>query len=258
MDDQEFKARRQVENFRLGLSREVPGDYNDAILNSNFTIWQQETISSHLAEDIAGLEALQYYIEPSGQSDKAKEILKQEKNLTSIGKFLKEQCPGKTMYDLCCGLPTHSSIPRDMAEVFEAREYVGIDLFIHDKKDNKEARQHEKKRRLLQQKPEIKFDQQGNLPIFWIEDEMLAFLSRIKKGKGSIFYFSGIETPPHNPDITKYAQHLENELARISQAGDIIIIDKIVTNLPINPTHFGFELVKFNQIDTNNMIYIKK
>lgn len=258
MDSPELDKQMKLEAFKGKTSRDVPQNYHGPILDSEFQIWQQETISCYLAKDIAGLKAVMPYIIRKEYTPESKDALGREKDLQPVGKFLKEHCPGKTVYDLCCGLPEYSRAPRDMAEVFDAKEYVGVDLFIHDKDDDKHTRQRKKKEALLEKGPEIKIEQQGKMPIFWVEDEMLAFLSRLKESNGSIFYFSGIEGMPGDPNTREYVQHLETELKRICKKGDIIMMDDLVSNIYLDMKKIGFEAMSFDQNDLKTRTYIKK
>ncbi len=190
--------------------------------------------------------------------------------LTPFGQKFRDLVKGRTFIDLPCGDPKASGEPRALAEAFGATRYIGVDKAVQ---------------------PQIQTARIGEeqIPEFYINEDILTFLSQIEGVGKTVVYMSGLEffqlsevgrleleavlqkESTHRfakrrlEADTAGAQYREAclaEMARILQPGDALIIGRATHGF--NPEKYGFrldEVVKFpppSEDTVDHAMYIKE
>lgn len=179
-----------------------------------------------------------------------------EDHLTELGRALHGSVKGKEFVDLGCGHPNASILPRQLAKIWNARRYIGIDSNLSI--DNLS----------------VEKDESGNIfESVHIKSDMLSFLARIQRFEHGVnFYLAGLE-PRRLFDeesleyVKKYNQQdyeldqqtrayikaCMEEIKRISKKGDGIII---------GPATYGFDPKQIDfQVqaeDYHHVLYVKQ
>lgn len=140
----------------------------------------------------------------------------------SRGKVLQERLKDKVFFDLGCG----DLMSRDRAIRFAgvtcADKYVGVDIDLEGKKDDF----FKKKRKGVEE---------GDMDCYLFESDMLDFVSSVKDGNGGTMFISGIEdcypgenyegeSPEWGKEIKKYLDKLFEEIYRVLNKGDVMIV----------------------------------
>lgn len=128
--------------------------------------------------------------------------------LSPMGQRLKASVQGKSFYDLACGDPSLSVVPRLVAQSFGAREYVGVDLKNVDNS-------------IIQEE----FPALGVFPQRRVRMDILSFLRDQILLSPACILLSGFEAVQESDAVTKqYMHELSSEIERKTRRGDILIL----------------------------------
>lgn len=137
--DPDGASKEAAPAFHISPSSTFSDHLIDAVflLNNNPPLFQVTRNSEYTDDEIdvldsssiAALEATIPERLPRGylKSPNLKNFLAVSEKLSAFGKQLKTQVTGSTVLDLACGLPEQSTVHRVLAQIFEAKRYLGID-----------------------------------------------------------------------------------------------------------------------------------
>lgn len=148
-------------------------------------------------------------LQREGEPKERSNILKPwtEEYLGGFGKRLKNIVSGRNFIDLGDGGSSHAA---DMAQNFEARRYIGVDI----------ARNQDWSECV------------DGFECFYLQDDMLRFVSGIHSLDGAIFLLSGIEPASKTiRPVNQYIDALVTEMSRVSQPGDAILLGPLTFSL---------------------------
>lgn len=205
-----------LEKFKKDKTRKVPAEYAAIAENAHFVTTRQpfaqwlytyvlsEKVSAKVSiEDKkiteAGIDksAISPVVAPTKDL-----IASDDKALTSFGKLLQEKIKGGTVVDLAAGDKNSTSVER-WAEIFDAKEYVGVDL----------------------SEDEVAY-QSDKTTMYRIKQDNLNFISTLPDASISVFHITGLEGDEgfrHNK-IKEYCQCLIKEMRRALKPDGIIAV----------------------------------
>lgn len=129
-----------------------------------------------------------------------------EKNLTDLGKKVKEGLADRTFFDLGSGGQHYAF---NSVQELGAKRYVGID---HNERD------------LFKPRPK------EWCSLYQIKDDILGFLAKLGDQSGGVFYMAGIEpfygigSKREDEDLRAYQEAVVKELWRVTKPGDLVVI----------------------------------
>lgn len=147
-----------------------------------------------------------------------------------LGEVLKPLIQDAVFIDLGCGEPDQQFSIRGLAEILEAKQYVGIDL--HNTQNLFKYNE---------------FKNNGFSSIL-LRADILSFLKKLKETESpKVFLISGIE---NRTDNDNYAKSCYQEIQKSTKSGDIVIINGAAgsktssaiafDNPSVNPIQYGF------------------
>lgn len=168
--------------------------------------------------------------------------LLRDSNLNELGTKMRDAIRGKRFIDLGCGIPTSSFIPRIVAQLFGALDYIGVDF------------EHVEDGVVKNEFPEF-----GEFTSRFAKSDLINATERISanvtkhgNNQGLVFYMSGIESPYRNndkvkPQVEKICSQVLTSISGATKSGDVIILGP-KTNGFI-PEDYGFECIHGHRIN---------
>ncbi len=208
------------------FNRPVPPAYEGLIQDARFCQLPTESYSNQLVDF-----AFEMSAKSGCMTDQEEEF--RSASLSSHGEFLQGLIAGRDFFDLGCGVPSYSVVPRWTAERLGVDRYFGIDLYCVDGLmfdwDAERVEGWSMGGRasyiwgyqFMQQFRLSRAELAGDNTRYWVKDDILGFVSKMPESNGSVFLLAGIQGK--NVAAQYYLSYLACEINRVTQSGDAVI-----------------------------------
>lgn len=143
-------------------------------------------------------------------------------NLTPAGRAIKDAMTGSDVIDLGSGNPNVSTLVPNMAEVFSAKSYTGVDISSLGKYADSAP---------IPGKLNPEFTKK------YVEEDMLRFVQNMEPTNPVVIHMAGLEKRGTG-EIQSYTTDLSDAITDKTRAGDSVIISTSEGSLEPNTSHF--------------------